>query len=75
MKFVQITTDARTAFGEIFRGEIRKVDADTAGNWIGKGWAENIEVDLPELEAGAKPDPVTLEVQNAKIGTNLETAG
>jgi hypothetical protein len=58
LKFVEITTDTRTQYGEFFDGEIRKVTPEVAGFLEGNSWA--------------KPHTVELKVDNATLGVNSE---
>lgn len=74
LTFVEVTEDARTYAGNFFRGERRKVSGEVAGLLIGNGWAvKSSPIDVPESEA--KPEGVTLEVQNAGLGVSAEDAG
>lgn len=76
MKFIAIVKDCRTVHGNFFNGEIRKVPEEVAGHLTGAGWAsDDVSVDLGEVAGDERPEPVTLEVQNAKLGVNAETVG
>lgn len=61
LRFVEITTDTKTPYGQFFDGEIRKVEPEVAGFLIGNGWA--------------KRHSITLEVQNGVLGHKAEAAG
>lgn len=71
LQFVEITTDTRTAHGNFYAGEIRKVSAEIAGLLKGNDWARDIDIEVSPAN-NAAPSAVTLEVDNAGLGVQTE---
>ena len=58
LEFVEITTDAKTPFGNFYDGEIRKVSPEVSGFLMGNAWARphRIELSVDSVTVGIKSE-------------------